>query len=168
MSSAPRLSIHIQPACAEHRYVRDKDLSTIVERPERLKALGVGLAAAIARTEVSRHTLPSTDATTTGQDELVNVMDKLSLQNTDHSVHSPVVEIIRHSSPADTTFLNTPAVRMIHALEGDNATGSGEEYISQLSRWVLESEDRIKAGQSEIPSGEGLSQGDLYRTLSRS
>lgn len=167
-TSDPRLSIHIQPSCAEHRYIRDKDLSTIVERPERLKALAVGIAAAIARAEVSSHSLIPSDATGTSHEDLASVMDKLSLQNNeDLPVSSPVVKIVRHPSPADAAFLNAPAVRMIHALEEDNPTGSSEEYLSQLSRWVLESEDRIRAGESEIPRGEGLSQGDLYRTYNK-
>ncbi|CAE6468283.1 unnamed protein product [Rhizoctonia solani] len=161
----PKLSIHIQPSCSEHRYIRDKDLSTIVERPERLRALAVGIAASIALNEAAIPGLP----TVTSQDDLVVTMEKLSLQSSEDVIFSTgVAKIIRYARPADASFLNNPAVRMIHALEEDTESGSGEEYISQISRWSLESEDRIKAGESEIPRGEGLSQGDLYlcpRTL---
>ncbi|KAJ1303604.1 hypothetical protein OPQ81_011787 [Rhizoctonia solani] len=165
----PKLSIHVQPSCSEHRYIRDKDLSTIVERPERLRALAVGIAAAIALNE---GTILGTSAfadITDAQDDLSATMEKLSLQSTEDIVLStPVANIIHYVRPADASFLNSPAVRMIHALEEDATSGSGDDYISQLSRWALESEDRIKAGNSEIPKGEGLSQGDLYlcpRTL---
>ncbi|CAE6403443.1 unnamed protein product [Rhizoctonia solani] len=165
----PRLSIHVQPSCSEHRYIRDKDLSTIVERPERLRALAVGIAAAIALNEATIPGLSISGDATTGQDDLAITMERLSLQSDENVILStPVARIIRYARPVDAAFLNNPAVRMVHALEEDTTPDSGEEYLSQLSRWALESEDRIKAGNSEIPKGEGLSQGDLYlcpRTL---
>ncbi|KDN45045.1 hypothetical protein RSAG8_05218, partial [Rhizoctonia solani AG-8 WAC10335] len=165
----PNLSIHIQPSCSEHRYIRDKDLSAIVERPERLRALAVGIASAIALNEATIPALSSSNDTTAGQDDLAITMEKLSLQSNENVILStPVARIIRYARPADASFLNNPAVRMVHALGEDTTLDSGEEYLSQLSRWALESEDRIKAGNSEIPKGEGLSQGDLYlcpRTL---
>ncbi|CEL60429.1 histone deacetylase HOS3 [Rhizoctonia solani AG-1 IB] len=165
----PKLSIHVQPSCSEHRYIRDKDLSTIVERPERLRALAIGIAAGIAINEANLPGLSTPGDTVASQDDLAATMEKLSLQsNEDIVLSTPVAKIVRYARPADASFLNNPAVRMIHALEEDKESGSGEEYLSQLSRWALESEDRIKAGDSEIPKGEGLSQGDLYlcpRTL---
>ncbi|CAE6511018.1 unnamed protein product [Rhizoctonia solani] len=167
--SKPNLSIHIQPSCSEHRYIRDKDLSTIVERPERLRALAVGIAAAVALNEATIPGAFTFDDVIAGQDDLAVTMEKLSLQSSENIVLStPVARIIRYARPVDASFLNNPAVRMIHALEEDTESSSGEEYISQLSRWALESEDRLKTEGSEIPRGEGLSQGDLYlcpRTL---
>ncbi|CAE6337205.1 unnamed protein product [Rhizoctonia solani] len=162
----PKLSIHVQPSCSEHRYIRDKDLSTIVERPERLRALAIGIAAGIAINEANLPGLSTPGDTVASQDDLAATMEKLSLQsNEDIVLSTPVAKIVRYARPADASFLNNPAVRMIHALEEDKESGSGEEYISQLSRWALESEDRIKAGGSEIPKGEGLSQGDLYHSV---
>ncbi|CAE6442400.1 unnamed protein product [Rhizoctonia solani] len=161
----PRLTVHIQPSCSEHRYIRDKDLSTIVERPERLKALAVGIASAIALNEpaIPGRLSTSDDATTAGQDDLTVTMEELSLQSSEDVILStPVGKMIRYARPADASFLNNPAVRMVHALEEDKTLDSAEDYLSQLSRWALESEDRIMAGGSEIPRGEGLSQGDLY------
>jgi len=46
--------VFLQERCAKHRYIRSKDTSTIVERPERLRAIHLGLAAAVARVELSR------------------------------------------------------------------------------------------------------------------
>ena len=46
-----KTAILIQDACYQHRYIRSKDLSAIVERPERIRAVKVGLSAAIARIE---------------------------------------------------------------------------------------------------------------------
>ncbi|BGP04539.1 histone deacetylase [Rhodotorula toruloides] len=47
----PRTAVILQPACANHRYIRNTDIGTIVERPERLRAVKVGIAAAWARLE---------------------------------------------------------------------------------------------------------------------
>ncbi|BGP28603.1 histone deacetylase [Rhodotorula toruloides] len=47
----PRTAVILQPACANHRYIRNTDIGTIVERPERLRAVKVGVAAAWARLE---------------------------------------------------------------------------------------------------------------------
>ncbi|KAF8755109.1 histone deacetylase [Rhizoctonia solani] len=166
----PKLSIHIQPSCSEHRYIRDKDLSTIVEKPERLRALAVGIAAGVALNETAILPGVSTSSNSvTSQDELAIAMEKMSLQSSeDIALPTTVAKIIRYARPADASFLNSPAVRMVHALGEDIESSSGEEYLSQLSRWALESESRIKTEGSEIPKGEGLSQGDLYlcpRTL---
>ena len=49
--SPPTTAVYLQDACYQHRYIRSKDLSNIVERPERLRAVKVGPAAAIARLE---------------------------------------------------------------------------------------------------------------------
>lgn len=157
MNEPPKLSIHIQPACAEHRYIRNKDLSSIVERPERLRALAVGIAAALVLAE------PATASTEPTTDPLSTSLNHLSLESSQSQ--SSVARIERHPPPSDTSFLTNPAARTVHALEEDTAAASsGEEYLSQLARWVFEAEGHIKAGESEIPEGEGLSQGDLYRT----
>ncbi|GAA5956081.1 hypothetical protein JCM21900_002588 [Sporobolomyces salmonicolor] len=51
-SQSSRTFVLLQPACTQHRYVRDHhDLSTIVERPERIRAVKTGVAAAWARLE---------------------------------------------------------------------------------------------------------------------
>ncbi|KAG9106716.1 hypothetical protein FRC07_008754 [Ceratobasidium sp. 392] len=162
MSYPGTLSIHIQPACAEHRYIRDKDTSTIVERPERLRALTIGIAVALAcseETSLSGEAIPAVET-----EDIVKSLENTKLDNPSESSGStsPVARIVRHSAPLDISFLNDPAVRMIHAMDEDTAAGSGEEYLSQLARWVSDVETRIKAGESEIPDGEGLSQGDLY------
>jgi hypothetical protein len=91
-------------------------------------------------------------------------MENIKLETVSGSsvLTSTVVQIVRHSVPLETSFLNNRAVLVIHALEEDTAVGSGEEYISQLARSPFDSEARIKSGESEIPDREGLSQGDHY------
>ncbi|KAG8678866.1 hypothetical protein FRC09_019458, partial [Ceratobasidium sp. 395] len=167
MSRSGKLSIHVQPACAEHRYIRDKDTSTIVERPERLRALALGIAGALAQSD-GKFSLGGT--TVVEPEDLAKSIEKITLESGSEQprLSNSFVRIVRHATPLDVSFLNNPAVRMIHALDEDTAAGSGEEYLSQLARWVSDVETRLKSGESEIPDGEGLSQGDLYlcpRTL---
>ncbi|GAA5866398.1 hypothetical protein JCM1840_001303 [Sporobolomyces johnsonii] len=51
-SHSSRTFVLLQPACTKHRYLRNHhDLSTIVERPERIRAVKTGVAAAWARLE---------------------------------------------------------------------------------------------------------------------
>lgn len=66
--SAPptiQTAIFFQPSCVLHRFVRNKtDISTIVERPERIRAVKAGVALALAHSELfpglsSRFTFPS-------------------------------------------------------------------------------------------------------------
>jgi hypothetical protein len=45
------LGLFIQPACLQHRYIRHANSSHIFERPERLRAVLLGVAAATARME---------------------------------------------------------------------------------------------------------------------
>src|SRR5258706_12820797 len=49
----PDTAIYLQDECYKHKYIRSKDVSAIVERPERLRVLKMGIAAAIARLEAS-------------------------------------------------------------------------------------------------------------------
>ena len=51
---APDTAIYLQDECYKHKYIRSKDVSTIVERPERIRALKMGIGAAIARLEATR------------------------------------------------------------------------------------------------------------------
>lgn len=46
-----RTCVILQEACTKHRYSRNNDIGTIVERPERVRAVKTGVAAAWARLE---------------------------------------------------------------------------------------------------------------------
>ncbi|CEH15892.1 Histone deacetylase complex, catalytic component HDA1 [Ceraceosorus bombacis] len=45
----PCINIYLPPAIESHRYVRSEDVSLIVERPERVRAVNLGIAAFLAR-----------------------------------------------------------------------------------------------------------------------
>lgn len=182
--SLTNTSVYLQPRCALHRFIRSRDTSAVVERPERLRAVSIGLAAAIARIQkliasgsgsgidgtngqtdgggnsaaaasVSRVTLQPLDL-----DDLAGSMAHLSIvvtppRRTLELPSIPHAVGVEHSE-AVVDILNNPAVKFIH---GDI---DGDVYLEKLSEWVRSSSRKIAEGCSEIP--EGYSQGDLYRT----
>lgn len=50
------IGIFIQPACLQHKYIRHSNASHVFERPERLRAVLLGVAAAAARLEDAERT----------------------------------------------------------------------------------------------------------------
>ena len=152
--------VFIQNACLQHRYIRSKDTSNIFERPERLRAVTIGLSAAIARLEGLSNSTTTPELTTTSgssnkepdTDDLADVMNKLKIDS-QLSTHQSPVSIIESQATVD--ILNHPAVKFVHGdIERD-------VYLENLTAWAKESYQKISKGESEIP--EGLSQGDLYR-----
>ena len=162
---SPSTAVFLQKACVQHRYIRSRDTSCIVERPERLRAVHVGLAAAAARLEEAStpRPEPSTNAPnqvdnaqrqTADADELTSALGRLNLANSSATGgrRSPVQFV---HSDASVDVLNNAAGKFIHGdIEGD-------VYLENLKRWAAESRAKIDKGESVIP--EGLSQGDLYR-----
>lgn len=144
-----RTAVFLQDACYLHRYIRSPDLSAIVERPERLRAVKLGISAAIARLEETSSKL-GIPAGSTG-DELVAALEKLDLL-TEAKVE--VVDVV--NSSAALSLLQHPAVKFVHGdIEGD-------VYLEKLVALSKNSLEKISNSESEIPAD--LSQGDLYCT----
>ena len=152
-STGPSTAVFLQDACLQHKYIRTKDTSHIVERPERLRAVKIGLSAAISRLEES---LPVTDAENSEADSLVEAIENLKLEQEDSAeLRLPKglpVQVVPSSAKVD--ILNHPAVKYVH---GDV---DGDVYLEKLVEWARHSVEKISNGESEIPSG--LPQGDLY------
>ncbi|KAG2009625.1 histone deacetylase clr3 [Coprinopsis cinerea AmutBmut pab1-1] len=157
---APKRSgVFLQNACLQHRYIRDQDLSNVVERPERLRAVNIGLAAAIAHLEelLEDTATPNGSATaeySTDETDLAAALGKMKLESADGAGGSTSSKIPIVQSQATVDLLNNAAVKFIH---GDI---DGDVYLGTLKKWAKESTDKIAQGGSEIP--EGYSQGDLY------
>ncbi|KAF9465374.1 histone deacetylase complex protein [Collybia nuda] len=149
VSDTRHAAVFLQDACYQHQYIRSRDLSAIVERPERLRAVTIGLSAAIARLEL---VVPTKQHINTRGDEdpddLVAAMNRMNLI-LDHE--SPISIIQSHAS---VDILANPAVKFVH---GDV---DGDVYLENLKQWAEDSRNKIHKGESEIPSG--LAQGDLY------
>ena len=152
-----RTAVYFQDACYQHQFIRSNDLSTIVERPERLRALNVGLSAAIARIEGASAIAPnglSHGIVKSEDDDIAQALKQLDLTQ---DVQVKVVDIVK--SRASLNLLDHKAVKYVH---GDV---DGDVYLENIIKWAKESTEKIKAEGSEIPTG--LPQGDLvcYSTL---
>ncbi|KAL0569713.1 histone deacetylase [Marasmius crinis-equi] len=152
MTLPSRTAVFIQDACYKHKFIRSKDTSNIVERPERLKAVKLGLATVLARLEEVLPTRSSENSQSEpGADELTAALNRMKLDGTASSTFGGIPVV--HSS-ASIPLLGNPAVKYIHGdIESD-------VYLEKLRSWAKESTEKIGRGESEIP--EGLPQGDLY------
>lgn len=150
-----RTTVFFQDECYKHRFIRSGDLSFIVERPERLRAIKLGLSAGIACVEESNKSFdsphdPASASDTATSADLVTALQGLDLSG---GIQSDLIGVTRSNS--SISLLNDKAVKFVH---GDI---DGDVYLENLTKWAKESKERIKAGESEIPSH--LAQGDLYR-----
>ena len=163
-SGSAGLAVFLQDACLKHQYIRSRDLSTIVERPERVRAVKAGLAVALSRLEELRDLLqpgplsssveiPNVDPS--NPDDLAKALDKMTLGAPAALSLEPSTIPVRviHSS-ASVDILNDAAVKFAH---GDI---DGDAYLKRLKEWMANSVEKISEGESEIPAG--LPQGDLY------
>ncbi|KAK7022255.1 histone deacetylase HOS3 [Favolaschia claudopus] len=125
-TSASKPAIFLQDACFQHRYIRSRDLSAIVERPERLRAVTIGLSAAISRLEgVPNQPI---DTAELDPDDLASQLAQLNIQ--------PDIPVTIIQSSAYIDILNHPAVKYVH---GDV---DGDVYLENLVRWIKESKEK--------------------------
>jgi hypothetical protein len=131
--------VYLQDACLLHKYIRTRDKSNVFERPERLRAINVGIAAAYARLEfatVSRWE----------EDEAINQFGSGAYQPFDIIRSDAAIRIHRHSSSA-----------FIHGQIGP--PHDKVPYALRLERWCRESRQAIAENGSEIPE---IYEQDLY------
>ena len=160
-SMPPEVAVLLQPKGLLHRFIRHKDVDDVVERPERLRAVSVGVSAARAALEIGRDESPSLchpqtvdgKATSDAPDHLADVIKGLTLDERHGSPHHPAFLVLTADSSSNS--LINAATRFIH--------GEPDGYLSKLLMWASTSEEKIKKGESEIP--EELSQGDLFREI---
>ncbi len=135
-TAAPRLipaGVFLQEACAKHRYIRTNDNSGIYERPERLRAAHIGIAAAYARIECAQEDASNSNSTTV-------------------TPRQHPLEIIKSAAKVD---FNHTAVQYVHAVDEGL-------YLTNLTNWAEESSTKIAAGSSEIPEVLKELEDDLY------
>lgn len=151
--------MYLQDACWKHRYIRSKHTSLVPERPERLRAVILGLSAAIARLDpgFTSSQVSEADALAATLERTLNIgqgPESAGSSSRSSSSSLPTSPICVKSSNAVADFFNNAAVKFVH---GDV---DGDVYLEKLRALVHGSAAKIANGESEIP--EGLSQGDLY------
>ncbi|KAF8581554.1 Arginase/deacetylase [Ramaria rubella] len=147
--SEPQTTVFFQDTCLLHRYIRSSDTSLIFERPQRLRAVKLGVAAAIARLEEQRE-LEEEREEAQLEDALAGALERLNIAEEGPRKVQDVTGVQVVTSTASVDLLHHPAVEYVH----------GDKYIAQLDALTQESEAKIAKGESEIPAE--LSQGDLY------
>lgn len=123
-----------------------------MEKPERLRAVKLGLSTAMARLEsLDNIATPTVQTPPEGtDDDLTEALKRLNL--TSQVPGRSRVSVVHSAATVD--LLNNAAVKFVHGdIEGD-------VYLEKLKTWAKESSEKIAKGESEIPSG--LNQGDLY------
>ena len=152
--AAAHVGIYLQDDCLKHRFIRSRDTSGIVERPERLRAVKVGLAAAIARIEEAGRASKHADSDVSVEDELATALGKMGIATSDTEIiRAHNISVTR--STATVNLLDHAAVKYVH---GDV---DGDVYLQNLKTWARDSEDNITKKGSEIP--EDMPPLDLYR-----
>ena len=161
-----RTAIFVQDECLKHRFIRSRDTSGIVERPERLHAVKLGLAAAISRIEDAKSAVnapkpKSAPATGTDEGDLVAALARMAIEPTTGSATSSPNFPLRTSSvtirrtSASVSLLDHHAVKYVHGdIERD-------VYLENLIAWARNSQKNITEKGTEIP--EGIPPLDLYR-----
>lgn len=167
-------AVFIQPACHLHRFHRPTSKihpSSIVERPERLRAVYTGLSLALARleealstrqTQAAHKTLASSD-----EGDLIKALEGLGLdgrvsQQQQHGQQERAADVgvpaLFFAASPDEGFgdLRGKAVRFVH----EPSVEGSEHYLGRLESWCRGQEEKVRKGECEIP--EGLPQNDLY------
>ncbi|ORX41060.1 histone deacetylase domain-domain-containing protein [Kockovaella imperatae] len=191
-SDIPPLGLFIQPACLQHRYIRHANSSHIFERPERLRAVLLGVAAAVARLEEAESLLTITQTqtasnetkgnlqagsqanapippSTSTSDDLSGLLSGLSISRDFilPSAHLDIVPAAPAPSSPGQILLHHPALQLAHSTPPSEsmyraALTASSPYLKNLYKWASEAVNTIKETGCEIPSGLGLNQGDLY------
>lgn len=176
---SPPLGLFIQPACLQHRYIRHSNSSHIFERPERLRAVLLGVAAAVARLEEADATLSTLTSdlsigsvpSASTNDDLSSLLSSLSIGSAGASFasseHFAIVPPPVAPRVPGQILQHLPALQLAHSPPPDESLHSASltassAYLKDLLKWASEAVEKIKETGCEIPSGLGLNQGDLY------
>lgn len=192
----PATAVFLQDACIQHRFIRSRDTSNIVEQPERLRAVKLGIAAAVARLEHENSISPSASVSmknpgtlgasgssgsmfsatstvsTNSADDLVAALGNLNIAPSAASPPTEPEELLLSSHPDNEIPLrvlrSSARVDILNnaAVKYVHGDIEGDVYLEKLRDLARDSAEKIKKGESEIP--DGWSQGDLYCGISLS
>ncbi|KAL1410051.1 histone deacetylase [Vanrija albida] len=171
--SRPPLGLHIQPACLQHKYIRHANSNHIFERPERLRAVLLGFAGALARLEAADAAeAPKPEPES---DDLSSMLSSLSLGSTSAFLPPSHVAIVPPPTPPATPgqiLKHHPAVQITHSPpieapfpflpKARGAALPSSEYMKELYTWASEAVETIRTTGCEFPQDKGLNAGDLY------
>lgn len=168
-SSSPHPLLHfiIQDDCYKHLYRRSKDTSFIFERPERLRFVSLGLAAALAW-DILHQTVPPDPIPY----QLFNPQPSHSLSLL---IESPRLVVSRSRRRIST---RDPAVLRVHpsghhfvspdspfsSTHASTCATERDNYLDHIIQLCRQAANKHQIGLSEVP--EHLPQGDLWEGFS--
>lgn len=132
--------IYLQDTCLKHKFIRSKENGDVYERPERIRAVNIGVAALYARLE-------------SANPGLVNHGDKS--KSSSSTINGPLT-IVRSSASLDMRVHK--ASLAVHS--GEDPDGTQWCLADDIDEWCVQSLQQIQHNKSEIP--EKYEQ-DLYR-----
>ncbi|PLW07294.1 hypothetical protein PCANC_27421 [Puccinia coronata f. sp. avenae] len=142
------IQIVTQDECFQHVFRRTKERGSIYERPERLRFVNLGLAAALAWDSM-HHSSPARLVSSSSS--------SLSSLSSPTSPSEP-------SGTSSTTLIQTPLVTTPSSSQTQHdrfaSFRAANTYIEQLIGLCLQASELNSSGLSEVP--EHLPQGDLY------
>ncbi|PWN51705.1 Arginase/deacetylase [Violaceomyces palustris] len=177
-ASPASLDVILAPGVLNHRYVRGVDKSLIVERPERIRAVLLGISGAIGKaaqiegrrrdrkSTVSPHAASATTADDSA-DDLIQRLSSLSVTtaaesetNKDPSVGSARPPSKRYRVLRSTRSLGLdpahPSVAFVHAHSEETVARIGTAYEDHRSKKERRSQNRTKVeDEVDAPAEEG-------------
>lgn len=119
---APLLDVIVAPAVLAHRYIRGRDVSLIVERPERVRAVLLGVSALLGRMAEDSESRASCSSARTAApgddaDDLISQLQGMSMAGQGGDVSpaaSPQVHVL-HSTKSVSLHPAHPALAVVHA-----------------------------------------------------
>ena len=148
-----RAIVYTQDACLQHRNIRSGGAKNSLERPERLHAVNVGVAAVYARIE------EAIIAKTSCRRATVKSRTREAPQGEEEgSTPNPPFTIVRSTASLVDIPLH-PAARDVLHIKSEESEGRTQTYSETLELWCRESRQKIVSGQRELPEDCEL---DLY------
>lgn len=186
------VGLFVQPACLHHRYIRHANSSHIFERPERLRAVLLGVAAAVARLEEADENVrrkvedifrsatrvgtdggrgnTSNEFTTGPSDDLSFMLSSLSINASNSAAfnHLTHLDIVRPPTPPvqpGHVLLSHPALQLAHSSPVKSSPSPTNHSTSSpylKDLFKWASEALGKIKETGNEIPPGLNQSDLY------
>lgn len=142
--SRPAVDVLVAPAVLGHRWVRTRSNSFVVERPERVRAVSLGIAALLAKVQ-------STDERLKGQLESVtSSLASLNVQAEQENIGVHPLSV--HLSRASLSLAHpSAALRMVHALDDELLSAADMKEPSPYHSSQQMADSAVPTSQGSLP-----------------
>lgn len=139
----PSVDVLIAPAVLGHRWTRTRSNSFVVERPERIRAVSLGIAALFAKHQSQQERAKSQ------LDDVISNIASLSVERESNTIQGPLAV---HLSQASLSLAQpSSALKTIHALEQEYLSVSDVGQPSPYSSSQMESSSSTSSITDSLP-----------------